>query len=237
MAKSSEIDRSKIIKHLVNNLFNGEISSFSKEISKAPSQISQWLSGNRKMTDDMARSIEAKLKIPLYCLDDLATVPNTQTEKINSEETVFVPRLDVRAKCGSGLLIPQSEQIIEKIWLTKEFIRRLPIRVSNKNNLSIIEAYDHSMDPTISDGDILLIDNGIKTVTAHGIYTILREGAAGYEIMIKRGIPLLNGGFMIKSDNKTKDHIEYTYKENDPHPIVAGRVVWSWSGNKNGEKK
>jgi len=78
-----------------------------------------------------------------------------------------------------------------------------------------------SMEPTIRDGDVLLVDTSIDRVRDNALYIIVFEGL----VFVKRIHIKLSGAVLLISDND-----RYPAEEITPDAAVrlhvAGRVVW-----------
>ena len=55
---------------LLHTRFDGSPGALAKAIRKSATQVSQWFSGNRSISETTARSIEAALGLPKYWMDD-----------------------------------------------------------------------------------------------------------------------------------------------------------------------
>jgi len=82
------------------------------------------------------------------------------------------------------------------------------------------------MHPTFNDGDLLLVDTGVKAVDIDGVFVLRTNG----RLYIKRVRQRLDGAFEVKSDNPlagTPEELTGKTKVD-----VLGRVVWAWNGKK-----
>ncbi len=77
------------------------------------------------------------------------------------------------------------------------------------------------MEPTIRDGDILLIDTSVTEVRDNGIYCVVY----GNMLLVKRVHPRMNGSLQLISDNAIYPPEEVTPAE-VPALSIAGRVMW-----------
>jgi len=87
--------------------------------------------------------------------------------------------------------------------------------------LRIITAQGDSMEPTIKDGVILLIDISQNRTTTEGIYVLKSNG----QHLARRIQKMLDGKIKIKSDNPAYDDQIFTPKEMETIEVL-GRVVW-----------
>ncbi|MDH5637737.1 MAG: S24 family peptidase, partial [Nitrospinota bacterium] len=111
-----------------------------------------------------------------------------------------------------------GDKVIDRIafrldWLKSEL--RLPV-----GGLVVVRARGDSMEPTIDEGDILLVDSSQERLTDGGIFVILR----GEDLVVKR-IQTTADGFLLVSDNQRYSP-EPVRATEDEGPRVIGRVVW-----------
>lgn len=131
-------------------------------------------------------------------------------------EMVQVPVFDVEASAGHGALVHAEEQIDEMAFAAG-FVRS--ITTSDSSMLAIIRVKGDSMEPTMLDGDKVLIDRSKTSLDFDGIY-VLRYGQA---LHIKRvGRHRRRGWVTITSDNDQYREIEAEYSDVD----IVGRVLW-----------
>lgn len=129
---------------------------------------------------------------------------------------VKVPVYDVEASAGHGALIHAEEQVDEMAFATG-FVRS--ITASDPASLAIIRVKGDSMEPTMLDGDKVLVDRSKTSLDFDGIY-VLRYGQA---LHVKRvGRHRRRGWVTITSDNDQYREIEAEYSDVD----IVGRVLW-----------
>ena len=128
------------------------------------------------------------------------------------EAMVPIPRLDVAASAGPGALV-EVDRAIGSLGLDARLLARLGARPAD---LSLIRASGRSMEPTISDGDELLVDRGDRRIGARGAIHVVRIDGA---LMVKRVVRIA-GGYRILSDNPDVLPLE------TPDCDLIGRVVW-----------
>lgn len=81
----------------------------------------------------------------------------------------FIPRYSVRADVGSGHIV-ENEDMLGFLAFRTEWIRTHLRR--NLTKLVVLETYGDSMETTISDGDVLLVDISEQRVRGPAIYLI-----------------------------------------------------------------
>ncbi|TPG18607.1 helix-turn-helix transcriptional regulator [Sphingomonas koreensis] len=130
----------------------------------------------------------------------------------SADTAVRVPRLDVAASAGAGALV-EDDYAFGEIALDPRLVARLGAK---PEALSLISASGRSMEPTIADGDELLIDRGDRRVAKRPAIMVLRLDGG---LMVKR-VSIVSSGYRIASDNPDFPTIE------TPEIEVIGRVVW-----------
>jgi len=136
-----------------------------------------------------------------------------------------IPVLAQAGSMGTGVDQLIDEVVVGRLTVSPDWVSRTIKPLSNLRNLRFIHGYGDSMEPTFHDGDIMLVDIGIKDPDIDGIYVL----EANDRIYIKRVRQRLNGDYEVTSDNpivKTVDDL------NAAGVKVCGRVVWVWNGKK-----
>ncbi|MCL4485050.1 MAG: hypothetical protein M1537_01720 [Nitrospirae bacterium] len=91
-------------------------------------------------------------------------------------------------------------------------------------DLCVIEASGQSMEPRISDGDVLLVNRGEKEIQSGEVYVL---GFPAEGIRAKRLHWMADGRLRVSSDNpdKAKYPDEFYSPEDSSHLNIIGRVV------------
>ena len=131
-------------------------------------------------------------------------------------DMIRVPVFDVTASAGHGSLVTMEEQVDEMAFATR-FIRSMTAAAPKM--LAIIQVKGDSMEPTMLDGDKVLVDRTKTSLDFDGLY-VLRYGQA---LHVKRvGRHRKRGWVTITSDNDQYRQIEAEYSDVD----IVGRVLW-----------
>lgn len=129
----------------------------------------------------------------------------------------LVPRLDVQASAGSGA-IGYGEDPLDYLAFRTEWLRGRGI---NPNAARILTVRGDSMEETIRDGDVLLVDTSIDQVKDNAIYVLVLSSA----VLVKRVHLRANGTVQLISDNP-----RYAPEEISASDVemlnIAGRVMW-----------
>lgn len=146
-----------------------------------------------------------------------ASTSEIDEEGAIQSEFMHVQRLDVSASAGFGAL-SADERVISLLPLPTAFLRRLGINPASAN---FIDARGDSMEPTISDGDLLLVDTSRTEITENGIYVVV----VGNSLLVKRVQILSTGGLRLVSDNPAYEP-EVVQPDAVVYLKIAGRVMW-----------
>lgn len=141
----------------------------------------------------------------------------------HSAETIRIPQYDVAASMGTGLAIPEHIEVVRAITVSLPDLRK-KTSFTRPDNLAFITAYGTSMEPTFSDGDVLLVDQGITEVKFDDVYVLER----GDELFVKRIQRRYDGGLIMISDNKRYEP-QVIPPEEMQNFRVRGRVVLVWN--------
>ena len=129
-----------------------------------------------------------------------------------------VPRYDVRASAGPGNGSVDEEQIgevaFEVNWMRRHLGR-------SGRGFASIEVRGDSMQPTLLNGDEIIIDRHVHRVDVNGIYVIALRG----DLLVKRIQRMLDGSLVVKSDNAAYEP-ETISAERAEEFRVVGRMVW-----------
>lgn len=148
----------------------------------------------------------------------LLTGKGEKTQGTNNALSLSVPHYAIQASAGGGTLV-EAEQIEQHLTLSREWLKREGI---TSNDLIGIYTKGDSMEPTLINGDSLLIDRQQNAIGSEGgIYVINYDG----ELFVKRVQKLLDGRIAVTSDNK--NHLSIEISKNDLEQLkIIGRVVW-----------
>jgi phage repressor protein C with HTH and peptisase S24 domain len=140
------------------------------------------------------------------------------SEEEPPEGYVRVPRYDVSASAGGGA-INVGEQVVDFIQFKPDWIKN--VLGASAQSLALIRVKGDSMEPTLSSGDVLLVDTTDRHFEANAIYVLQLEGS----LLVKRIQRKMDGTVVIKSDNKAYEP-ETVRGEMVDQLHVVGRVVW-----------
>lgn len=132
---------------------------------------------------------------------------------------ILVPHYEVQASAGNGSLV-HSEQIVDYLAFKADWVRNT-LGVTQKD-LALISVKGDSMEPVLSNEDLILIDMRKSRVEDNAIYVLQLDGT----LLVKRIQRKLDGSLHVMSDNPRYE-AEIVSAERAPELHVLGRVVWS----------
>jgi phage repressor protein C with HTH and peptisase S24 domain len=143
--------------------------------------------------------------------------PNHKTSE-DDEQLVMIPVYDVRASMGAGS-VADGSAILHHIGFRQDWLRR--ITSANVDELAAISAAGDSMEPTLSDGDTMLIDMSKRSAAREdGIYVLDYDGL----LLVKRlRFDPVRRIVRLISDNAAYDPVDNI----NPEDLrVFGRAIW-----------
>ncbi len=134
------------------------------------------------------------------------------------DDYIYVPRYDVQASAGHGA-INENEAVVDHLAFKQDWVKTK--LGADPKALALITAKGDSMEPTIEEDDLLLINTAVNEVQDDGIYCIKNDST----LQVKRIQRMMGKELVVKSDNPA--YKEFTVGEGQLDLLqVVGRVVW-----------
>jgi phage repressor protein C with HTH and peptisase S24 domain len=198
---------------------------FAKTLGFSSSYISEVESGKTKPSLALLLKISQITKYSLHwLLTGQGPMLIEATESMVREDSAFygalgeftfVPRLALEDEAGmeaKGIEQGAKERYaFRRQWLNSK---------GNVEDLVLLEVRGDSMDPTITDGDAVLIDCSKKQVLAGSMYALRFKNA----VIVKRLQPVGAARVKAMSDNKLYDSYEIDLETGDIE--IIGQVIW-----------
>lgn len=219
--------------YLVDEHAGGKHTIFAKKAGIPPSTFQGYLQGRMPHVDHLLRIRETyganidwimSGEGSIYVqgegrVKETSETPITPEEEEEGREYVRVPRYEVAASAGGGAFV-ESEQIVDYLSFRSEWVRNA-LGVS-LNALALINVIGDSMEPTLSDGDVVLLDTTLRGVQDSAIYVMQLNGT----LLVKRIQHRLDGSLEVMSDN-SRYKPETVSGEAINQLKIIGRVVWA----------
>ena len=191
------------------------LSELSRLIGRNPSYLQQFArKGSPRKLEEIDRATLARFfgvdEAELGAPEEKSSGPRQRQPRGG---WIGVPRLALGASAGPGAF-PDREEPFGTFGVTAAWLRRHNL---NPAMLSAISVVGDSMEPTLRDGDEILVDQTPRA-WRDGIHVVRVDGA----LLVKRLETGRPGVLVLKSDNRLYDPIELSPRDAE----VIGRVVW-----------
>lgn len=146
-------------------------------------------------------------------------------------DSVLAPTLQSRLVRPGVVAIPllqtasaqaQAPAAVSQMQLSETWLKR-NASFSSMRNLALIEGCGDSMRPLFNDGDVLLVDQGVRDIRADGVYAL----QVGERQLVKRVQVQLDGSLRLLSENASYEAMSLTTSV-----VVLGRVVLIWTAQR-----
>ncbi|KQM38099.1 helix-turn-helix transcriptional regulator [Sphingomonas sp. Leaf10] len=125
---------------------------------------------------------------------------------------IAIPRIDAAASAGPGGLV-EDDRGNGALRIDAALLRQLRVR---PENASMITVAGDSMQPTLSDGDAILVDRGDRRGVSGAIHVVRHD-----DVLLVKRLARTRDGIELVSDNPAYPPIAVTDR-----PDIIGRVVW-----------
>ncbi|KKC27451.1 S24 family peptidase [Sphingomonas sp. SRS2] len=192
-----------------------DYSALSRLLGRNPAYIQQYIKRGspRRLSEEDRAQLAAYFRISEERLGGrggaIAAAPSPPA-------LLPVPRVEIGASAGPGA-IAEIEEYGPPIGFDAAMLRGLG--VTRTTGLSIIRVTGASMEPTLLDGDDILVDRNAVVLRSGAIYVLRLDDV----LIVKRLVSAGAGPLVIRSDNPAfPDIVDY-----DPATLtVVGRVLW-----------
>lgn len=198
-----------------------------------PPSVSDWFNGKTKELSgpnllEVARRLGVRpdwLATGRGSMRDTELSVGGDTDGIPSDDDFdLVPQLDLAAACGDGKF---AEHVVVRGGLAfkKTFMRQFGITEASSR---VIYAQGQSMEPTIGDGRVVLI-NLADTAPADGRVFLIcdQDGALLLKRLVREYDPAMQATvWKTRSDNPDKRQYPDKILPDDPRVTVVGRAIW-----------
>jgi len=190
------------------------LASLSRLIGKNASYLQQFLrKGSPRKLEENDRAVLARFfgvgETELGAAQERYAVE----DGAKASDWIDIPRRPLQASAGPGATIGEEDAIgsfrFSQRWLRDQGLQ--------PGRLSAIAVRGDSMEPTLRDGDEILVDENVRTLR-DGIHVVRLDGT----LVVKRLDTSRRGRLLLLSDNAAYGPIDCALGDVD----VVGRVVW-----------
>ncbi len=218
MAKALRVDQSKIL--LTANTAESDIGNATDDqATSAADQVKQMLSKVKGLTSaahDRIVAAAEEASSQVIPADFQALRPRN--------EEIVIPQYDVRAAMGHGQVPPDYNETVRNLVVREEVLREKGITYTSTTSLAMITGWGQSMEGTINDKDLVIVDRGITDFIGEGVYVVTWH----QELYIKRIMRLDEENYRLISDNQ---HYENQTARIEDVTIHA-KVLLIWNARK-----
>jgi len=222
LSKQTGVNEHKIVSALdgIVELSDYDYALIAKELGKPASDVKYG--PDRLQRRGITDADDSRVKV-FDALTGTKRIPAHLITSLQKQVKTIIPIYEnIEASAGDGSTIEEEiatdHILVETQWL-QEIVHHVP------KDMAIIKVKGDSMEPTLSPGDMILVDR--KPVERNhlndGIYVINRNGST----YVKR-LQNVKAGIRIISDNKEFYEPEIV----TDGLIVCGRVIWAWQGKR-----
>ncbi|WP_436976989.1 XRE family transcriptional regulator [Pseudomonas alabamensis] len=140
------------------------------------------------------------------------------------QEEILIPQYDVRGAMGHGQVPAEYNEAVRNLVVREEILREKGVVYTSATALAMITGWGQSMEGTINDKDLVIVDRGVNEFVGEGIYVVTWH----QELYIKRMMRLDEDHFRLISDNQ--------YYENQTARIddvtIHAKVLLIWNARK-----
>lgn len=171
----------------------------------------------KAMGSRLARGIETSLNLGYGWMDS----DHSSSLPEHTDGLIHLKHLSISACCGErGIANYEEETYIDNMAVSREWFHQ-NINRMREQGYELITAQGDSMEPTLKNGDLVVIDRRDTDITRRdGIFAVVIDG----DLYIKR-VQKVPGLLKFISDNKLYDSFEIRLAEVENRVYVCGRVV------------
>lgn len=156
--------------------------------------------------------------------DDQSYLPANLATLRPLKEEILIPQYDVRGAMGHGQVPADYNEAVRNLVVREEMLREKGVTYTSTSALAMITGWGQSMEGTINDKDLVIVDRGITEFIGEGIYVVTWH----QELYIKRMMRLDEDHYRLISDNQ---HYENQTARIDDVTIHA-KVLLIWNARK-----
>lgn len=194
-------------------------------IKSAADMVQQMLAKHGKnLSDDARQKIADAVEETAGEVSSGQVMPANFANLRPTNEEIVIPQYDVRAAMGHGQVPPDYTEVVRNLVVREDILREKGVTYTSTKSLAMINGWGQSMEGTINDKDLVIVDKGVQDFIGDGIYVLTWH----QELYIKRVMRLDEEHYRLISDNQ---HYENQTARIDDVSIHA-KVLLIWNARK-----
>lgn len=137
------------------------------------------------------------------------------------QEEILIPQYDIRAAMGHGQVPADYNEAVRNLVVREELLRKKGVIYTSPTALAMITGWGQSMEGTINDQDLVIVDRGITDFAGEGVYVVTWH----QELYIKRIQRMDEDHFWLISDNPLNKDQQARIEDVAIHAKVL--LVWN----------
>ena len=201
----------------------GRVTDLAKQAGLPEKTVYNWLSGQNASKAiafaKIAAAAGASVQSLLGMREHAETGENKSASMPEVADFAFIPILEAEASAGIGTE-NHNPEIIGHFPFPRDLLKRLGIK---PDRVKGIRSRGVSMEPTIADGSLLLVNTAKESIVEGSVYALLSVDG----LRIKRIQRQMDGGLLLISDNRDLFPPEKLSRYESEGIKILGRVFWT----------
>jgi phage repressor protein C with HTH and peptisase S24 domain len=198
---------------------SGTVTAIAERSGVPEKTVYNWLAGTNASKAIAFAKIAAAAGASVRSLLGLPEYAETGDQSLDLAEFAVIPILDIQAGAGMGIENGEAE-IVDNFPFPRALLRRLSVKPDRVRGL---RSRGPSMEPTISDGGLVLVNTAREPIVDGLIYALRAPDG----LRLKRIQRQMDGGILLVSDNKELFPPERLGPADAEGVKLLGRVFWA----------
>lgn len=184
--------------------------------------VSHWTSGSNLATGQKLVALAKALRCnENWLMTGKGTPDQEHADPSFDSDYALINQLSAKGSSGNGYINDHVE-VVGGLAFKRDWLRRMGLKPEK-----LCVAYNHGESnwPTLTDGDVVLIDISSKSPTSGSMFAM---HDADQEVIFKRLIREISGGWIIRSDNQDKTRYpDMPISAEGMRGVdIIGKIVW-----------
>jgi phage repressor protein C with HTH and peptisase S24 domain len=174
-----------------------------------------------KSYDFIVYGIEGEYQQPINSTRQELKQNEFNSKPVANDDQIDLPCLNIKASAGYGNEVLE-ERVIGRFQVSRSWVRN--VLNCEPGKVDIIFVDGPSMEPTLLDGELVLVDRRCERFDNDAVYVIQYDG----HLRIKRVQLKFDGGVIIKSDNSRFDPEQLSQEQAESLRVIGKVLPWKF---------